>query len=210
MRLRPSNCAYLRSRAVTTRRLCALWSKPPKSCIAVSSARSPACPNGGWPRSWASAMRLGEILVEAQLPRHGARDLRHLQRVRQPRAVVIALVEDEHLRLVGQAAEGGRVQHAVAVALERAARRALGLGAEAATRSARRRPNRRRATARRAPGRRRSRRPHSRWLLVPRPVPASAAPSAALNSAPFALILHKDRFRPAASPPGPGPVRGHP
>ena len=95
----------------------------------------------------------GQILIKAQLARHGARDLRHLQRVRQPRAVVIALVEDEDLRLVGQAPEGGRMQDAVAVALERAARRALGLGARGAHGSARRRPNRRPATARRGRGR---------------------------------------------------------
>ena len=34
----------------------------------------------------------------------------------EPRAVVIALVIDEDLRLVGQPAEGGRMQDAVAVA----------------------------------------------------------------------------------------------
>ena len=70
--------------------------------------------------------RLGQVLVEAQLARDGAGDLRHLQRVRQPRAVVVALVEHEHLRLVGEPPEGRRMQDAVAVALERAARRALG------------------------------------------------------------------------------------
>ena len=36
--------------------------------------------------------RLGEILVAAQRARQGARDLRHLDRVGQPRAVVVALV----------------------------------------------------------------------------------------------------------------------
>ena len=46
--------------------------------------------------------RLGEILVAAQRARQGAGDLRHLDRVGEPGAVVIALVGDEHLRLVLQ------------------------------------------------------------------------------------------------------------
>jgi hypothetical protein len=41
---------------------------------------------------------------------------------------------DEHLRLVGEAAEGGGMDDAVAVALERRARRRLRLGEEAAAR----------------------------------------------------------------------------
>ena len=77
---------------------------------------------------------LGEVLVEAQLPRDRARDLRHLERVRQPRAIVVALVEDEHLRLVGETPEGGGMQDAVAVALEGAARRASASAPAAATR----------------------------------------------------------------------------
>ena len=62
--------------------------------------------------------RLGQVLVEPQHAGDGAGDLRHLQAVGQPRAVVVALVEHEHLRLVGQAPEGGGVHDAVAVALE--------------------------------------------------------------------------------------------
>ena len=62
--------------------------------------------------------RLGQILVETQLARHRAGDLRHLEGVRQPGAVVIALVIQEHLRLVREAAERGRVDDPVAVALE--------------------------------------------------------------------------------------------
>ncbi len=34
---------------------CALWSNPPCGAISAFSASSPVCPNGGWPRSWASA-----------------------------------------------------------------------------------------------------------------------------------------------------------
>ena len=59
------------------------------------------------------------------------------RRVGQPRAVVVALVEHEHLRLVGQAAESGGMHDAVAVALERRAHRAGGLGMERGRRSSR-------------------------------------------------------------------------
>ena len=90
----------------------------------------------------------GEILIEAQLARHGAGDLRHLQRVGQARAIVVALVEDEHLRLVGEPPEGGRMQHPVAIALEGAARGALRLRVEApAARHGARRIGRRAALA---------------------------------------------------------------
>jgi hypothetical protein len=71
---------------------------------------------------------LGEILVEAQDPRRGARDLGNLEGVGEPGAKVIALVIDEHLGLVLEAAECGAVHDPVAVALERAAQAAGGLG----------------------------------------------------------------------------------
>ena len=37
---------------------CWLWWKlwPVRACSAALSASSPACPNGGWPRSWPSAI----------------------------------------------------------------------------------------------------------------------------------------------------------
>ena len=47
------------------------------------------------------------------------RNLRHLERVRQPRAVVIAGRREEHLRLVLQPAERLAVDDAIAIALER-------------------------------------------------------------------------------------------
>ena len=62
--------------------------------------------------------RFGKVLVEAERPRDRPRDLRNFKRVRQPGAVVVALRGDEHLRLVGQAAERLAVQNAVPVALE--------------------------------------------------------------------------------------------
>ncbi len=49
--------------------------------------------------------RLGQVLVQAQRPRDGARDAAGLERVREPRAVVVALGVDEHLRLVLEPAE---------------------------------------------------------------------------------------------------------
>ena len=50
--------------------------------------------------------RLGQLLVQPEHPRHRARHLRHLDRVGQPRAVVVALVLDEDLGLVLQPPEG--------------------------------------------------------------------------------------------------------
>ena len=63
--------------------------------------------------------RLGQILVQAQRPRHAARDRGRLERVRHARAVVVALRVDEDLRLALQAPERLGVDDPVAVALER-------------------------------------------------------------------------------------------
>ena len=68
------------------------------------------------------ADRLGQRFVEAQRARDGARDLRDLDRVREPRAVKIALVIHEHLRLVDEAPERVRMDDAIAIALEFAAK----------------------------------------------------------------------------------------
>ena len=67
------------------------------------------------------ADRFGERFVQLQRARDGARDLRDFDRVRQPRAVQVAFVIDEHLRLVDQTAERGGMNDAVAVALKFAA-----------------------------------------------------------------------------------------
>ena len=74
--------------------------------------------------------RLGQILVEAERAGERAGDLGHLERVGQPGAVMVALVVDEHLGLVREPAERGRMDDPVAVALEIAARRARRLGME--------------------------------------------------------------------------------
>ena len=72
--------------------------------------------------------RLDEILVQPQRPRDRARDRGHLERVGEPRAVVVAARRHEHLRLVRQPAERLAVHDPVAVALERRAQRAVLLG----------------------------------------------------------------------------------
>ena len=74
--------------------------------------------------------RFGEIVVEPERPSKGAGDLRHLDRVGEAGSEMVALVIDEHLRLVGEAAEGGRMDDPVAVALELGARRRGRLGDE--------------------------------------------------------------------------------
>ena len=92
--------------------------------------------------------RLGEILVERQRARQRTCHLRHLETVGQTRPIVIAFVIDEHLGLVFETAEGGRMDDAVAVALERCSGRALGLGMKPPTAKLRARCERREASGR--------------------------------------------------------------
>ena len=76
--------------------------------------------------------RLGEVLVEPERARERAGDLGDLQGMGQPGAVMVALVEDEHLRLVRQPAERRRMDDAVAVAPEVVAAALAGSGMEPA------------------------------------------------------------------------------
>ena len=76
--------------------------------------------------------RLGEVFVDAERARQRARHLRDFERMGEPGAVVVALVEHEDLRLVLEAAEGGRMDDAVAVAAEGAAALAGRLGVQPA------------------------------------------------------------------------------
>ncbi len=112
-----------RSSTSTTRSECSLWRKlrSKRSRSAASSAGLAGVAERRVPEIVAEADRLGQILVEAQRARDRARDAHRLERVRQPRAVVVALGRDEDLRLVLQAPERLAVRDAVAVALERAA-----------------------------------------------------------------------------------------
>ena len=75
--------------------------------------------------------RLGQLLVQTEDLRDRPRDLRDLQRVREPRAVVVALRRQKDLRLVRQASKRLGVDDAVAIALERSPQviRTLVLGA---------------------------------------------------------------------------------
>ncbi len=61
--------------------------------------------------------RLGQILVQRQHAREAAGDLGHFQRMGQARAVIVAFMLDEDLGLVLEAAKGGGMDDAVAVAL---------------------------------------------------------------------------------------------
>src|ERR1700722_1418720 len=65
--------------------------------------------------------RLDQILVECQRARDSARDRRHLERMGQARAVVVAERCHEHLRLVCQAPERLAVHDPVSIALKRGA-----------------------------------------------------------------------------------------
>ena len=75
--------------------------------------------------------RLRQVVVEPQGPGERARDLRHLDGVGEAGAEMVALVIDEHLGLVGEPAEGGRMNDPVAIALEFRPRRRRRLGDKA-------------------------------------------------------------------------------
>ncbi len=79
--------------------------------------------------------RLGEFFVKPKGLGERARELRDLDRMGQTRAEVIALVVDEDLRLVREAAKRGRMDDPVAVALEIAAGRRGRLGVQAPARA---------------------------------------------------------------------------
>ena len=75
---------------------------------------------------------LGQVLVQGQHARDGTGDLCHLQAVREPRAVMIPLMEHEHLRLVGEPPERRGVHDTVPIALKGRAHGAGGLGVHTA------------------------------------------------------------------------------
>jgi iron-sulfur cluster insertion protein len=75
-------------------------------------------PEGRMAEIVAKRDRFGQIVVEPQGPGDRARDLRHLDGVGEAGAEMVALVMDEHLGLVGETAEGGRMDDAVAIPLE--------------------------------------------------------------------------------------------
>ena len=72
--------------------------------------------------------RLCQLLVQAQGARDRPSDLRHLDRVGQAGAEIIAFVFDKDLRLVFQPPKRARMDDAVTVPLERGAEMALFFG----------------------------------------------------------------------------------
>ena len=66
----------------------------------------PGVPEGGVPQVVSQHDGLGQVLVEPDRPRDRPRDLRDLERMGQPRPVVVALGGEEDLGLVHEAAEG--------------------------------------------------------------------------------------------------------
>jgi len=75
---------------------------------------------------------LGEVLVEIKPPGERARHLRDLERVGEPGAVMVALVEDEDLRLVLEPAKRRSMDDAIAVAAKGVAAFTHRLGMEPA------------------------------------------------------------------------------
>ncbi len=108
---------------MTTRSVWALWSKPPAAGEAAIERALAGMAERRMAEIVGERQRLGQVLVEPERAGERAGDLRDFQRVGQPGAEMVALVEDEDLGLVGQPAEGGRMDDAVAIAAESVAGR---------------------------------------------------------------------------------------
>jgi hypothetical protein len=96
--------------------------------------RSPAWPNGVVPEVVPQGDGLGQLLVQPEHLRDGARDLGDLERVGEPGAIVIAGGREEDLRLVLQPPEGLAVDDAIPIALKCGAHVVFDLGPEAPSR----------------------------------------------------------------------------
>jgi len=81
--------------------------------------------------SCASAIASARSSLSRKPSRDGARELRHFERVCEPRAVVVVDACDENLGFAGHAAERGAVDDALAVALVERAERVFGFGVPA-------------------------------------------------------------------------------
>ena len=88
--------------AVQTLRLRACRVDAPMACECPGKGRLARVPKGGVAQVVTEGDGLGEVLVQPECPRDGARDLRHFQGVGKPRAEVVALGCEEHLGLVGE------------------------------------------------------------------------------------------------------------
>ena len=91
-------------------------------------------PKGRVPQVMGQRNGLNQIFVQPQRARHGATQLRHLQRVCEPRAKQVAFMVQKNLRFVHQPPKRGGVDDAVAVALKVGARGRGLFGIAAATR----------------------------------------------------------------------------
>ena len=105
-----------------------MWSKPPWARRQAIERALAGMAERRMAEIMGERQRLGEVLVEAERAGERAGDLRHLERVGQPGAVMVALVEHEHLGLVAQPAEGGGMDDPVAIAPEGLRVRARRLG----------------------------------------------------------------------------------
>ncbi len=103
------------------RKVCRLWSKPPNAGQGLVERGLPGMAERAVAEIVGKGHGLGQVLVDAECPGHGAGDLRHLERVGEPRAEMIALEVHEDLGLVLEATERDRVHDPVAVALVDAA-----------------------------------------------------------------------------------------
>jgi hypothetical protein len=75
----------------------------------------------------AQRQRFRQIVIEAERAGERPGNLANLHRMGKPCAVMVALVRDKNLRLMGETAEGRRMQDTVPVTLEFASRRRAGL-----------------------------------------------------------------------------------
>jgi hypothetical protein len=82
------------------RRLCALCSKPPYGSISLFEHALAGVPERRVAEVVRQRDRLAEVLVQAEHAAERAGDLAGLDRVREPGAIVVALVVHEDLRLV--------------------------------------------------------------------------------------------------------------
>jgi hypothetical protein len=73
---------------------------------------------GRMPYIMREAQRLCQIFIEAERARNGPANLRDLQTMRQPDAIMIPIRRNEHLCLVAETAECDRVNDPVPVPLK--------------------------------------------------------------------------------------------
>ena len=130
----PSQTSCVRLRRHAIRCDCSLWRKrrPKARAHDVVERLLAGVTERRVPGVVTEADRLDEILVQAQGPCDDPRDRGRLERVRHPRAVVIAVGIDEDLRLPLEPTERLRMHEAIAVALKRRAHTARLLGHDAA------------------------------------------------------------------------------